>query len=170
MTCLHHKLSLAISFHISPGFIVFVFCFFPHCQVTPWQADESQSLIFLILIQCDPHRTSFSIGSGCVSQMCPPVFVQCALPKKKLYSVCSCNHAPFIRSNRLKKNLCVVNSVPPSWLRHPKLSHRSGFGVCYRLNSPPLFTGSATRCFTLRTTKLLQPDNLLAVQEVHVCF
>lgn len=34
----------------------------------------------------------------------------------------------------------------------------------------PLFTGSPSRCFTVRTTKLVQPDNLLAMQDVHVCF
>lgn len=43
-------------------------------------------------------------------------------------------------------------------------------GLLWTVKLTPLFTGSLTRCLTLKTTKHVQPDNLLAVQDLHVRF
>lgn len=61
-TCLHHTLSLAISSNILSDFMGF-FCIaeFPLGKLM------KARVWFLSLIQCDPHCTRFSIGSGCVS-------------------------------------------------------------------------------------------------------
>lgn len=113
-TCLHHTLSLAISSNILSDFIGF-FCIAlgKLMKARVW---------FLSLIQCDPHCTRFSIGSGCVSADVSSMFS--TLCQKRSTTAC------FTDSNRLKKKLCIVDSVPPKWMRRLKLSHQSGFGVC----------------------------------------